>query len=134
MAAPLWWGTTWRFKFPVPCTNGYLLTAKTIQLEFVSTSEGAYKEAWGSGNGEENFPKSGVSLGFYWSLKLRLRISRYNFFLYWGTRFLILTSCWKLAVNLRVHFFVSNVASYFFNCLSHDGNNQNKTLEKEMPK
>lgn len=50
------------------------------------------------------------------------------------SRLLVLTSCWQLAVNLRVHFFVSNVASYFFNCLSHDGNSQDKTLESEMSK
>lgn len=39
------------------------------------------------------------------------------------------TSRRELAVNLRVDFFVSKVAPYFFNCLSHDGDNQNEALE-----
>lgn len=60
-------------------------------------------------------------------LKLRMNI----FYIITGPRYLILTSCGKLAVNLRVHFLVSKVASYFFNGVSYDGNTQNKTLERQ---
>lgn len=41
------------------------------------------------------------------------------------------TSGWKLAVNLRVDFFVSNVASYFLYRFSYDGDDQHKTLRRE---
>lgn len=50
------------------------------------------------------------------------------YFLWQGTRYIILTSGRKFAVNLRVDFFVSNVASDFFHCFSYDGDNQDKAL------
>lgn len=47
---------------------------------------------------------------------------------------MLFTSGGELAVNLTVDFFVSKVASYFFNRLSDDSDEQNKSLESETIK